>query len=95
VARDKDRRAALGLDAALFTGIPPAPAKVEGGGVIGPTGPTGEVPVRPPVRKSVWRAPWFWTIVAVVAAGTATALYFGLTRTTQDPDRVQVNFRWP
>ncbi|MBI5477491.1 MAG: PEGA domain-containing protein [Deltaproteobacteria bacterium] len=96
VARDRERRTALGLDAGLFTGVPPAPAKVAGGGVGGVVGPTGAAPpVRPPGRKSVWRAPWFWTIVAVVAAGTATSLYFGLSRTVHDPDRVQVNFRWP
>jgi hypothetical protein len=82
-AREPARRAALGLDAGIFTGFPPAPERVDGDGRQ-----------RTSPRKSVWRAPWFWTIVAVVAASTATGLYFGLTRTVKDPDRVQVIFRW-
>jgi hypothetical protein len=95
VARDRERRAALGIDAELFTGVPPAPPRVEGGGVVGPTGGGPLDRPLPPPRRSVWRAPWFWTIIAVVAAGTATGLYFGLNRKVQDPDRVQVIPRWP
>jgi hypothetical protein len=93
-ARDGSRRSALGLDAGLFSGVPPAPPKVEGDGVLGPTGPTGPPPPPPPPRRSVWRSPWLWTIVAVVAAGTATGLYFGLSKTVHDPDRLQVIFQW-
>jgi hypothetical protein len=85
VARDRARRTALGLDPELFTAIPPAPPRVDGGVVVAPTGP---VPPPPPPKRPVWRSPWLWTIVAVVAAGAATGLYFGLSKTVHDPDRV-------
>ena len=95
LARDQARRTAVGLAPELFTGIPPAPPKVEGVGVIAPSGPVGPPP--PPPRRSVWRSPWLWTIVAVVAAGAATGLYFGLSKTVHDPDRVLVipPAQWP
>jgi len=91
-ALEKERRAALGIDAALLTGLPAAPPRVEG---PGPTAPLPPIPDRPPPKRSWLRSPWLWTIVAVVAAGAATGLYFGLHRTIQDPDRVQVILRWP
>jgi tetratricopeptide (TPR) repeat protein len=85
LARNEAKRTALGLDPALFTGLPPAPPKADGVGVLAPTGP---VTPPPPPRRPVWKSPWLWTIVAVVAAGAATGLYFGLSKTVHDPDRV-------
>lgn len=32
----------------------------------------------PPARHSVWRSPWLWTVVAVVAAGTTVATVFAV-----------------
>jgi hypothetical protein len=87
LARNEAKRTALGLDPALFTGVPPAPPKTEGVGV-GVVGPTGPVTPPPPPRRPVWKSPWLWTIVALVAGGAATGLYFGLSKTVHDPDRV-------
>ncbi len=44
----------------------------------GPTGPTGPLLPPPPPPPPVYKRWWFWTGIAVAAAGAAVGIYFGV-----------------
>jgi len=44
----------------------------------GPTGPTGPLGPAPPPPTPVYKRWWFWTGIAVAAAGAAVGIYFGV-----------------
>ncbi len=46
--------------------------------LTGPSGPTGPLVPPPPPPPPVYKRWWFWTGIAVAAAGAAVGIYFGV-----------------